>query len=102
MEPERIEAELVRPDAERAPAGVGAWLPEEPVAAPRAPEPAAPEAPLLDDGQRTTVMAAVDLEALGIDTGNTDGKKTQTMDAIDVSMITGRASSQIGIGGLED
>ncbi len=51
---------------------------------------------LADDGRRTELMQVVvdpESESPLAD----DGKRTTVMDAIDVSMITGRASSQIGI-----
>jgi hypothetical protein len=49
----------------------------------------------VDDGQKTEMMPAVDLEALGIQGG--DVKSTTVMDSIDISMITGEAPSDVGV-----
>jgi hypothetical protein len=49
----------------------------------------------VDDGQKTEMMAAVDLEALGISSG--DVKSTTVMDSLDISMITGEPPADVGV-----
>lgn len=57
---------------------------------------------LVDDGKRTEMMAAIDpatLEAAGAAEPVDDGiKRTTVMDAIDISMITGEPTTEIGAG----
>ncbi len=63
---------------------------------------------LHDDGRRTEAMAAVDpveLERAAAAGAAApvvvDGKATQVMSAIDISMITGEPSAEIGVGAVE-
>jgi hypothetical protein len=59
---------------------------------------------LVDDGKRTEMMAAV--EPSSVSSGSfpvvDDVKSTTVMDAIDISMITGEAPPDVGIGDAEE